>query len=333
VTSIGSFCTGFAALDHAVQDVYGGTLSWVADNDPGAAKILAHHYPDVPNLGDITALNWDDVPPVDIVAAGFPCQDISYAGRGAGIKEGNRSGLWHTIADAIRALRPRLVVLENVAAIVGRRPGLDVVLADLTQLGFDAEWTVVPASRVGAPHLRKRWFCLAWPAANPPNLGHQRGGNARGRRNGLADRGHPAADTHLDERARERGEQPRRVVVAGGRGSAADAHRGGQRAHEHHLHARQPDIEWGLYGPAIRRWETVLGRPAPRPAQPGRNGQPQLSPRFVEWMQGCPDGWVTDVPDLTRNQQLKALGNGVVAAQAAYALRLLDDRAGWQVAA
>ena len=81
-------------------------------------------------------------------------------------------------------------------------------------------------------------------------------------------------------------------------------------------------MAWGPYEPAIRRWER-LTRPAPAPTEPGKNGQPRLSPAFVEWMQGLPAGWVTDVPGLTRNEQLKALGNGVVPQQAAAALRLL----------
>ena len=86
-------------------------------------------------------------------------------------------------------------------------------------------------------------------------------------------------------------------------------------------------LDWGQYGLAIRRWERVLGRPAPAPTEPGRTGQ-RLSPAFVEWLMGLPEGWVTDVPGLSRNAQLKALGNGVVPAQAAMALRLLLDRAG-----
>ena len=84
--------------------------------------------------------------------------------------------------------------------------------------------------------------------------------------------------------------------------------------------------DWGAYTPAIRRWE-ALTRPAPPPTQPSHKGTPQLSPAFVEWLMGLPAGWVTDVPGLTRNQQLKALGNGVVPQQAAAVLRLMLDRA------
>jgi len=263
----------------AVAEVLDVKLTWVADPDPGAAAILAHHWPDVPNLGDITAVDWTTVPPIDVLAAGFPCQDISYAGRGAGIKEGTRSGLWHTIADAVRVLRPRLLVLENVRAIISRRPGLDVVLGDLARLGFDAEWTCVRASDVGAPHQRWRWFLLAWPAdagrprlegrrvrgaaperggaaADSADLGHERGRFARRRWPGPADGGVPAADA--DGLGRER--QRRHAGTETGRPSpstlgprsprsgraATDAHRGGQRPDERDLRPWQPDTAGGL---------------------------------------------------------------------------------------
>jgi DNA (cytosine-5)-methyltransferase 1 len=88
-------------------------------------------------------------------------------------------------------------------------------------------------------------------------------------------------------------------------------------------------LQWGPYLPAIVRWSHVTGRPAPPPTEPGRTGE-RLSPAFVEWMQGVPDGWVTGVPGLSRNAQLKALGNGVVWQQAAMAVRLLLDRAGFR---
>ena len=82
-------------------------------------------------------------------------------------------------------------------------------------------------------------------------------------------------------------------------------------------------MDWGVYAPAIARWEHVTGRPAPAPTERGRTGQPRLSPAFVEWMQGLPAGHVTAVPGVSRNDQLAALGNGVVPQQAALALRML----------
>ena len=128
----GSLCSGYGGLDLAVMAVTGARLAWMAETDRHAAAVLAHHWPDVPNLGDITALDWAAVPPVDLVSAGWPCQDISYAGPGAGITEGTRSGLWLHIAAGLRHLRPGYVFLENVAAL--RTRGLGRVLADLAAL-------------------------------------------------------------------------------------------------------------------------------------------------------------------------------------------------------
>jgi DNA (cytosine-5)-methyltransferase 1 len=100
------------------------------------------------------------VPYVDVLCGGFPCQDISLAGKGAGIG-GERSGLWAEYARLIRDLRPRYVIVENVAALLAR--GLDVVLADLAACGYDAEWDCLPASAFGAPHQRDRLWLVAYP--------------------------------------------------------------------------------------------------------------------------------------------------------------------------
>lgn len=112
---------------------------------------------------------WDDITTfdgaawrgcVDLVMGGFPCQDISAAGRGEGIKEGNRSGLFFELMRVVRQIRPRFVFLENVSMLTVR--GLDAVLGSLAEIGFDAEWLCLRASDVGAPHRRERWFCLAY---------------------------------------------------------------------------------------------------------------------------------------------------------------------------
>jgi DNA (cytosine-5)-methyltransferase 1 len=144
--------------------VTGARLAWTAETDRYAAGVLAHHWPDVPNLGDVVGLDWALVPPVDLVSAGWPCQDISYAGPGAGITEGTRSGLWLHIADGLRHLRPSYVFLENVAAL--RTRGLGRVLGDLAALGYDTQWLCLRAADAGACHRRDRIFILAClPAA------------------------------------------------------------------------------------------------------------------------------------------------------------------------
>ena len=108
---IGSLCTGYGGLDLAVEWVLGGRLAWYAETDPHARTVLAHHWPDVANLGDIRTVDWTSVEPVDILTAGFPCQDISNAGKRAGI-HGAHSSVWTAVADAVRVLRPPLVFVE-----------------------------------------------------------------------------------------------------------------------------------------------------------------------------------------------------------------------------
>jgi len=510
----GSLFTGTGMLDQAVADVFDAEVVWYSQYEPPdkdgredknqyAAKILARHWPGIPNLGDVTKVDWqavlDEHGPVDILTGGFPCQDVSSAGKRAGLTADSRSGLWTHMARAIHELRPRLVVIENVegllsakadrglesgAEAVGEDAGaggvlraLGAVLGDLATLGFHAEWARVAASEVGAPHPRKRVFVYSWPAdADPADLGHERGGDARGRGHGSADGcvdaadaprqgrqgggvlgrsavhgGAPVADTsgveserrgvagvlggqaaaeprEGDQRERaghtvgDSGEAPadadgrgceghqerdggqdvgqperepgldavgrgvQRAAVepvcptcgcgewmhdAGGfcagcagctdpelgrpdeaasdaqgvgrgegrpeparqqggsdaaeRGGAtpSDADEGGRREDILQLRPGQPDLEWGDYEPAIRRWEAILGRPAPWPT----DAVGRLSAVFTEWMMGLPDGWVTDTPGLTRAAMLRALGNGVVRLQASTAIRLLHQRA------
>jgi DNA (cytosine-5)-methyltransferase 1 len=123
-------------------------------------KVLKKHWPDVPIYDDIRKLTGEQVGPVDIITAGFPCQDVSVAGKGAGI-DWERSGLWREAARIIGELRPRYALLENVAALLGR--GMGRVLGDLAEVGYDAEWEIISAASLGANHRRDRAFILAYP--------------------------------------------------------------------------------------------------------------------------------------------------------------------------
>ncbi|WP_442910867.1 DNA cytosine methyltransferase [Kitasatospora sp. NBC_01266] len=323
---IGSLCTGTAALDLAVEAVLPARLAWCADNDPAARLLLAHRFPHVPNLGDLTAVDWYTVEPVEILTAGFPCQDISYAGRGAGLMEGTRSGLWHTIAHAVRVLAPRYVFVENVTAL--RRRGLDTVAADLAVSGYDLAWRCLRASDVGAPHRRDRLFLLGLlrdaPAGNPHRLRLHRAGTQPAHRTGLQP-AHPNRSHHSpDRRARcpDPGSRPGywqcatsvAADPAGWRrcqGKPTSARFQG-RPHSAIRHRRHCSEElgssesltsihtrWGDYEAAIRRWERILNRPAPQPTCPGRTGTPVLSPDFVEWMIGLSIGIFPHTGDLS----------------------------------
>lgn len=184
---VGALFAGYGGLDMAVESVLDAEVSWVSEFDAHPSRILAHRYPHAPNLGDVTKVDWSAVEPVDVITGGSPCQDLSHAGKRAGMKSGTRSGLWASMCDAIDIIRPRLVLWENVRGALsaeatagdvescefcvgdGRGPSLRAlgrVLGDLAELGYDAGWTGLRAADVGAPHGRWRVFVLAWPAGD-----------------------------------------------------------------------------------------------------------------------------------------------------------------------
>ncbi|MEU5700552.1 DNA cytosine methyltransferase [Streptomyces aurantiacus] len=404
--TIVALCAGYGGLEEAIRAGVGGQVAAFAENDPHAAAVFAAHHPGVPNLGDITAVDWRTVRDLyrpDVVAAGFPCRNISNAGRRDGIN-GQWSRVWKNVAQAVGILRPRLVFLENVAALRSRGRGLDVVAADLAALGYDVRWTCVRAGdpEIGAPHPRDRWFAIAHPAdAHPDHLGRHwrprhlpqaqgraepahRGDEAAGAAGGLSLLPTPAArdwksgaSNLMDRNARPLNEfvvnlLPTPTARRYGRNrsaspgassrpsieylvrdllptpKASDGPHGGPNQRDtsgRYLpgQAVRLDAAWVAtdgtdYGPAIRRWEHVTGRPAPCPTEPGTRGNRRLSPVFVEWLMGLPTGWVTAVPGIPRKEQLKILGNGVVPQQAHHAYGLLlgarnAARLEWEAAA
>lgn len=576
---IGSMFSGTGGLDMAVAQAFGARTSWVADIDEGACKVLAHRFPHAPNLGDVSVIEWTPGRAVDIITAGFPCQDVSTAGGRAGLAAGKRSGLWVEVIRAARELQPTFIALENVRGLLsaegelpsddllalgddvqrldrilrlieskkqrairegslfhvrqhstdfirlaGRRDrtlaqyragrarlerAMGVVLRDLADLGFDAEWRGLRASDVGACHQRFRVFVLAWRRdVLLPYARHDAGCSELGIEHALqaAGAGQPSggpdltllptpmtaytASTHAEWRARRpagngaprelcsdlrivaeellptpnsslassggsqhpdklragghqvklkdaiehlptpllptpnategrkgttqpaetRRAQGHQVYLSNAIGSllptprATDGTKGGpnQRGSSGDLmlpsavatlptpaagvfndgedvatwQARRERVKaelgngngfgmplgiavamlptpqaefrdrsedtardkldgagdfrdlgsistlerFGQYAPAIARQEAAFGYPAPSPTEPGKS-RPRLSARFCEWMMGLPPGWITDVPDVTRNEALKLAGNGVVPPQAAAALR------------
>lgn len=128
--------------------------------DKKAQKVLAKHWPDVPIFSDVSKLKGEHIGAVDVICGGFPCQDISTAGKGAGLA-GERSGLWFEFHRLIKEIKPRWAIIENVSALRSR--GLDEVLRSLSEIGYDAEWHCIPASAVGAPHQRDRIWIVAYP--------------------------------------------------------------------------------------------------------------------------------------------------------------------------
>jgi DNA (cytosine-5)-methyltransferase 1 len=178
-SGIGGFSLG---LERA-----GMTTVAFCEIDAKARLVLKKHWPNVPVFEDITTLTKADIhDEIDIIAGGFPCQDISLAGKGAGLA-GARSGLWSEFHRLIAEIRPRYAIIENVSAL--RNRGLDTVLRSLAEIGYDAEWHCIPACAVGAPHKRDRIWIVAYPDNKPTEGGRQRG-RLGGGGNGPGNRGH-----------------------------------------------------------------------------------------------------------------------------------------------
>ena len=185
---IGSLFSGYGGLDLAVTNVTGAEVAWHCEWEDAPSKILDAHFPGVPNYKDVSKVDFTQVEPVDILTGGFPCQDLSLAGKRKGLTEGTRSGLWSEFARAIETLNPRLVVIENVRGLLSASAtnpelehcswcmgetgdsepalrALGAVLGDLADIGYDAKWQGVRASDAGAPHNRFRVFIVAYPSS------------------------------------------------------------------------------------------------------------------------------------------------------------------------
>ena len=156
---VGSLFSGAGCGDLGLEWA-GFKHAWFCEQDKYARKILDKNWPGATIYEDIRNVDFTQVEPVELLAGGFPCQDISVAGKGEGI-QGERSGLWSEFARAIAEIRPLYALIENSPALATR--GLDVVLSDLAALGYDAEWHCLPASALGAPHHRDRMWIVAYP--------------------------------------------------------------------------------------------------------------------------------------------------------------------------
>ena len=163
---VGSLFSGAGLCDLGLSRA-GFRHQWFCEIDPFCRSVLARHWPDIPLYEDVNTLKGSELPPVDVLCGGFPCQDVSQGGKHAGIKKGTRSGLWLEYARLIGEIRPRYVIIENVRGLLAR--GIEIVLQDLAEIGYDAEWEVLSAAALGAPHRRERVFVVAFPHGNDPD--------------------------------------------------------------------------------------------------------------------------------------------------------------------
>ncbi len=156
--TFGSLFAGIGGIDLGLERA-GMRCDWQVEIDPYCQRILTKHWPDVPKFRDVRECGAHNLPPVDLIAGGFPCQDISDSGPKSGMR-GQRSGpMWREFAGIICELRPHYVLVENSAALLGR--GMGEVLGDLATIGYDTEWYCLPAAAIGAPHRRDRIFIMA----------------------------------------------------------------------------------------------------------------------------------------------------------------------------
>jgi len=351
---IGSLCTGYGGLDMAVEAYYEAETVWVSEFDKYASKVIEARI-NKPNLGNLKVINWAELEPIDILTAGYPCQPFSHAGLRKGVEDERH--LWPYIKTAISTLRPSYVILENVRGHFGL--GFREVLGDFASIGYDVRWTLIRASDVGAPHRRERLFILAypnstrwprtkscdvqtqqpWDSGNNSNeytntdgqrcnLGQNYGNEVeyQGQSQLIASGLVETITTYTDGNTRT---QPRR---ASGelRAESTGLQRGqnkGQAGGESRGSAEA--ISDTDDGRGVRTMPRLSQRYDPRSSMhlqeiPSPLDQGKLNVKFVEYMMGLPNGWVTDI-DLPRAQMLKILGNGVVPQQAYRALELLNN--------
>ena len=270
--------------------------------NPYCRAVLKKHWPEVPCYDDITTLTAErlaaDGIAADVICGGFPCQDISFAGKGKGIADGTRSGLWSEYARLIGELRPRYVIVENVAALLNR--GLEQVLGDLAALGFDAEWHCIPASAIGAPHRRDR----LWIVAHAVREGRPRRRNGWGKETGGRSCDEPERPSHNAEAMAD-----------------ADCHR-----HGANLESGEDPGAAGTHqseGHKRQRLQHILGgggAVVPDTNNAGLEGRGASFRVFTKYPAVSGDGWWSLEPNVgrvahgvpKRVDRLKALGNAVV---------------------
>ena len=309
---IGSLCTGYGGLDMAVETYFDAEMVWCAENDKYASKVIHERFNKL-NLGDIKQINWASLEPIDILTAGYPCQPFSQAGQRKG--ENDERHIWPHILKGISILRPKYIILENVRGHLSL--GFKEVLGDLAQNGYDAKWRIVRASDVGAPHQRARLFIIAY--SNGERLQRQ------------INKKHTTSECNISTTNSNSNacEKPRRTnrqicTESGGFQSRQDI---GQAGSKHRCSCEVDCNTDDQHKPHHRQMSQLGSRFVSRCEMSMQTLPPtlvdgKLNAKFVEYMMGLPIGWVSDL-DLSRSQQLKMLGNGVVPQQAYYALELL----------
>jgi len=295
--NVGSLFSGIGGFELGFERA-GMRVSWQVELDPYCRVVLARHFPDAASFGDVREVGAGNLDPVDLVCGGFPCQDLSSAGRGAGIN-GARSGLWSEFARIVRELRPRYVVVENVPALLTgkgkrwERGPIGRVLGDLAEARYDAEWACLSAREFGAPHLRKRVWIVAYPArdAEAGAAAQPRPERQRARAGGERSRAADLADSDAERQPGRTGElgSPGRGELEDGGSAGGDlsyaegAGREARRAHrlgEGKSAEGPPRQGWWSAEPAVGRVANGVPNRVDRLAALGN----ALVPQIAEWI-------------------------------------------------
>lgn len=331
---IGSLCSGYGGLDMAVEAYFNADTVWMCDNDKYASVVIKERW-NLPNLGDLKTVDWSTVEPIDILTAGYPCQPFSTAGQRKGEKDERH--IWPEIKTIISDLQPKFAILENVRGHLTL--GFKEVLQDLTEIGYDARWAIVRASDVGAPHQRARLFIVAYPNSK----GFQGAWNktiditngivansdsyarSQPRRANRSISSQASEIKHWTNRQEHRGSTAI-ISYSDNKRGVRDKERsqsgydgGGAFNSNANIEQLSSDRQMSQLGWRFDSRLDMSMRAVPNPLVNAK-----LNTKFVEYMMGLPEGWVTDL-DISRSQQFKILGNGVVPQQAYYALQLLCD--------
>jgi DNA (cytosine-5)-methyltransferase 1 len=317
--NVGSLFAGIGGFDLGFERA-GYDIRWQVEIDPWARAVLAKHWPHVHRHDDISTAGAHNLETVDVLCGGFPCQDISLAGKGAGIADGTRSGLWSEYARLIRELRPRYVVVENVAALLAR--GLGRVVGDLAACGYDAEWDCIPAAAVGAPHRRDRLWLVAYSSRREQGWWnesqwrpHRRDADAS--RHGAEGRTSDVADANGQRCVWGGQQEPTRQQ--GARGDIADG--GGKgRASTTSTSSDAEPVGIGLQGIIFAG---AAARPTYRSSLRRHSGWWAVEPAICRVVDGLPN----------RSHRLRGLGNAIVPQIAEWIAHRIKDAEARRVAA
>jgi DNA (cytosine-5)-methyltransferase 1 len=318
---IGSLCSGYGGLDMAVEAYFQAETIWMCDNDKYASIVIKERW-GLPNLGNLKEVDWTTVEPIDILTAGYPCQPFSQAGQRKGANDERH--IWPNIKEIISQLRPCIVILENVRGHLSL--GFKEVLKDLTEIRYNAKWSIVRASDVGAPHRRERLFVIAKPSNSNGFRGNLRGQDEEWNQRKSQFEPSECSKTITDSPGKglqgscwegygfEQGSSsltntndPRGIWESQESSRGLDS-RTSTHSNRNEQQGNRPTQRLGS---RFNSQSEMRLQRTPNPLDINN----KLNATFVEYMMGLPVGWVTDL-DISRSQQLKLLGNGVVPQQA-----------------